>query len=158
MLLCVECYENKAYTLSIVRHLQRWIVCMPLSVNLFVTLFFVMAWICKALYLVWSNLLSGTEFEPAALLARPFKASQLQEPTLQIQYKMLSYLLQHGSKADRLYLPSALAPVLFSGYPSTPTMKTIWSSETSVYFQQTTCRCITEGSTLNNHRCDNFIS
>jgi hypothetical protein len=27
----------KAYKLSIVQHLQRWIVCMPLSLNVFIT-------------------------------------------------------------------------------------------------------------------------
>jgi hypothetical protein len=37
MLLCGECYEN-VYTLSIVQHLKRGIVCTPSSVKVFITL------------------------------------------------------------------------------------------------------------------------
>jgi hypothetical protein len=37
-------------------------------------------------------------------------------------------------------------------------MYAIYSSETSVYYQRTTRRCIPEDRTLNNHRCENLKS
>jgi hypothetical protein len=54
------------------------------------------------------------------------------------------------------YLPPAFT--LFLAYSSTLKMKPICSSETSVDFQRTTQRYVTEDRILHNHRCENLIS
>jgi hypothetical protein len=56
MLLCGECYENVytfyAYKLFIIQGVERWLVCKPLSVSVFVTLAsqFHLEYRCKAFF------------------------------------------------------------------------------------------------------------
>jgi hypothetical protein len=57
-----------------------------------------------------------------------------------------------------LGLPLDFARVSCSAYSSTLKMEAILSSETSVNFQRTAQRNITEDSTLHNHRCENLKS
>jgi hypothetical protein len=58
-------------------------------------------------------------------------------------------------------LPCSSLKVMFVSclaYFSTQKMEVTCSTETSIDFQRTTGRYITEDRTLHNHRCDNFIS
>jgi hypothetical protein len=55
-------------------------------------------------------------------------------------------------------LPPAFALVSFSANFSTLKVEATCSSETSVFFQLSTQHCISEDSTLRNHRCENLKS
>jgi hypothetical protein len=60
--------------------------------------------------------------------------------------------------ASRALLAPSFILISWLAYSSTLKMKATYSSETSVDFQRTTQRYISEDITLHNHQCENISS
>jgi hypothetical protein len=92
------------------------------------------------------------------IICIPLKVNRRFGETYRLHLQGLKISRSRNQRKSKLCLPPAFTLASCLPYFSTLKMEATCSSETSVNFQRTTRRYISEDSTLHNHRCENLKS